>query len=145
MKTMTAQEEGFAIDQIHSWIGHGMDNQIALIEGAFPWWEIVMMLRSSHAFVLPTAGEGWGCPPVQALACGLPVIAYDLPSFREIYRKGMIRVEKGDVKKLAEAIITLMENEVMREKLSRQALEQAGEYDWEKSTKETLEIIVKNI
>lgn len=34
-------------------------------------------MRACQAFVLPTAGEGWGCPPVQALACGLPVIVTD--------------------------------------------------------------------
>jgi len=76
-KTMTAQGEGEAIDQIHNWVGHRIDDQLALIEGAFPWWEFVMMIRSSHVFVLPTGGEGWGCPPVQALACGLPVIVTD--------------------------------------------------------------------
>jgi glycosyltransferase involved in cell wall biosynthesis len=86
MKTMTAQGEGEAVDQIHQWVGHRMDSQIALIEGAFPWWEIVMMMRSAHAFVLPTAGEGWGCPPVQALACGLPVIVTDCQGPGEVLR-----------------------------------------------------------
>ena len=86
MKTMTAQPEGEAIDQIHQWIGHRCDDQMALIEGAFPWWEIVMMLCSSHAFVLPTGGEGWGCPPVQALACGLPVIVTDCMGPGEVLR-----------------------------------------------------------
>jgi len=86
MKTMTAQGEGEAIDQIHQWVGHRLDEQVALIEGAFPWWEIVMMLRSAHAFVLPTGGEGWGCPPVQALACGLPVIVTDCQGPGEVLR-----------------------------------------------------------
>ena len=86
MKTMTAQGEGEAIDQIQQWVGHRMDDQIALLEGAFPWWEIVMMLRSCHAFVLPTSGEGWGCPPVQALACGLPVIVTDCQGPGEVLR-----------------------------------------------------------
>lgn len=86
MKTMTAQNEGEAADQIQSWIGHRCDDQIALIEGAFPWWEVVMMMRSAHAFVLPTAGEGYGCPPVQALACGLPVIVTDCMGPGEVLR-----------------------------------------------------------
>jgi len=86
-KTMTAQVEGEAIDQIHRWVGHRLDDQLALVEGAFPWWEVVMMLRSAHAFVLPTAGEGWGCPPVQALACGLPVIVTDCQGPGEVLRQ----------------------------------------------------------
>ena len=86
MKTMTAQPEGEAIDQIQQWVGHRIDDQVALIEGAFPWWEVVMMLRSAHAFVMPTSGEGWGCPPVQALACGLPVIVTDCQGPGEVLR-----------------------------------------------------------
>lgn len=85
-KTMTAAEEGQAIDSIHGWVGHRTDDQIAVVEGAFPWWEFVMMMRSCQVFVLPTAGEGWGCPPAQALACGLPVIVTDCQGPGEVMR-----------------------------------------------------------
>ena len=44
------------------------------------------MMRSCHAFVLPTGGEGWGCPPTQALACGLPVIVTDCQGPGEVMR-----------------------------------------------------------
>lgn len=85
-KTMTAQNEGEAADQIQQWVGHRIDDQLALVEGAFPWWEVVMMMRSAHVFVLPTSGEGYGCPPVQALACGLPVIVTDCMGPGEVLR-----------------------------------------------------------
>lgn len=44
------------------------------------------MIKSAHVFVLPTGGEGWGCPPVQALACGLPVIVTDAQGTGEVLR-----------------------------------------------------------
>ena len=86
IKTMSEQEPDELIDQVHSWVGHRVDDQVAIVEGAFPWWEYAMMLRSSHAFVLPTAGEGWGCPPVQALALGLPVIVTNCQGPGEVLR-----------------------------------------------------------
>lgn len=86
MKIMTNLPEGAAIETIQAWIGHKMDDQIAVIEGALPWWEVVMMMRSCQAFCLPTGGEGWGCPPVQALACGLPVIVTDCMGPGEVLR-----------------------------------------------------------
>jgi len=86
MKIMTNTGEGASVETIHSWIGHSMDDQIAVIEGALPWWELVMMMRSCHAFCLPTGGEGWGCPPVQALACGLPTIVTDCMGPGEVLR-----------------------------------------------------------
>lgn len=85
-KTMYGGGEGEAADQIHSWVGSVFDDQLALMEGALPWWEVVMTMRSCHAFVLPTSGEGWGCPPVQALACGLPVIVTDCQGPGEVLR-----------------------------------------------------------
>lgn len=85
-KTMTNTDEGAAIDQIHGWVGHRLDDQLAVVEGALPWWEFLMILRSSHCFVLATGGEGWGCPPAQALACGLPVIVTDAQGTGEVMR-----------------------------------------------------------
>lgn len=85
-KTMTMDAEGVACDMIKGWVGDKLDDQLALVEGAYPWWELVMMMRSCHAFVLPTAGEGWGCPPAQALACGLPVIVTDSQGPGEVMR-----------------------------------------------------------
>lgn len=86
MKTMTSQSVGEAADQIHGWVGHRVDEQLAVIEGAYPWWELVMIMRSAQAFVLPTGGEGWGCPPVQALALGMPVIVTDCQGPGEVLR-----------------------------------------------------------
>ena len=88
-KTMSDEAEETLSNQIHGWVGHRVDDQIAIVEGAFPWWEYAMMMRSAHAFVLPTAGEGWGCPPVQALCCGLPVIVTDCMGPGEVLRDGL--------------------------------------------------------
>jgi len=76
-KTVSQQEPDEITGQIHGWIGHRCDDQIAVIEGGYPWWEYVAIMRACQAFVLPTGGEGYGCPPLQALACGLPVIVTD--------------------------------------------------------------------
>jgi hypothetical protein len=85
-KTVSEQGPEEVTSQVHSWVGHRIDDQVAVIEGGFPWWEYVGILRACHAFVLPTSGEGWGCPPVQALACGLPVIVTDCQGPGEVLR-----------------------------------------------------------
>jgi glycosyltransferase involved in cell wall biosynthesis len=85
-KTMFNGRDGEAAETVHEWVGHTIDDQLAIIEGGLPWWEVVMTMRACHAFVLPTAGEGWSCPPVQALACGLPVIVTDCQGPGEVLR-----------------------------------------------------------
>lgn len=85
-KIMTEDGPDMVVGQIHGWIGSECDEQIAVVDGGLPWWELVGILRSCHAFVLPTSGEGYGCPPVQALACGLPVITTDCMGPGEVLR-----------------------------------------------------------
>ena len=89
-KTVSQQDPDEVTGQIQQWVGHRIDDQVAIIEGGFPWWEYLGIMRACHAFVLPTGGEGWGCPPVQALAAGLPVIVTDCQGPGEV-----LRDEKG--------------------------------------------------
>jgi glycosyltransferase involved in cell wall biosynthesis len=46
--------------------------------------ELAAIYTGAHALVLPSADEGFGLPPVEALACGTPVVATDLPALREV-------------------------------------------------------------
>lgn len=85
-KIMSEEGPDSIIDQIHGWVGDRVDDQVAVLHDAFPWWELVGIIRSCHAFVMPTSGEGFGCPPLQALACGLPVITTDCMGVGEALR-----------------------------------------------------------
>lgn len=104
-----------------------------------------VIMKKSRIFIFPSYDEAFALAVCEAMACGLPVISYDLPQFKELYHKGMIRVQKGNVKKLALMVKILLENRDMQEKLSEDALEQAKQYDWDKAARKELEIISKNI
>lgn len=103
------------------------------------------VMKQSKLFVFPSYSEAFPLSVCEAMACQLPVISYDLPQFRELFHKGMIRVEKGNVKKLSLTVKMLLENQDMLEKLSVNAFEQAKEYDWDTAAREELEIISENI
>lgn len=111
IKTMSQESADTVVDQIHSWVGHRVDDQVAVIEGAYPWWEYVMMMRACQAFVLPTSGEGFGCPPVQALAAGLPVIVTDCQGPGEVLRDGDGRPFEGVRFLPAEMEVTSVQHE----------------------------------
>ena len=96
------------------------------------------VLKSSKVFVFPSIYESWGLVACEAMACGLPVVAYDLPVFREIFPRGMVTIRIGDSKAFADEVIDLLENDDRREKLGKEALEIASKYDWYNVAKETL-------
>ncbi len=89
------------------------------------------VLKSSKIFISPSCEEGFGISVLEAMACGLPVVAWDLPVYREIFKEGMIRVPLGDHESFAATIVKLLNDEKKRAKMGQEAKSLAQEYDWE--------------
>jgi len=87
------------------------------------------VMKGSKVFLLPSYYESWSHVAMEAMACGLPVIAYDLPVYRDIYTKGMVTVPIGDEAALAREATELLEDEEKRGKLSVEARETAARYE----------------
>ena len=102
-----------------------------------------VVMKQSKFFIFPSFSDAFALSVCEAMACQLPVISYDLPQFREHYGKGIIRVEKGNVEKLAQAVRMLLGNRDMLEKLGFDAFEQSKEYNLDKAAKEELQIIME--
>ena len=114
-----------------------------IIQTGWLYDEKFQIMKKSKIFVFPSYAEGFALAICEAMACGLPVVAYDLPVYKNIYRKGMITVRTGDAQELANTIISILEDEASQKSLGRDATEQAKEYDWEKSARAQLDIITK--
>lgn len=69
-----------------------------------------MFFRESKVFIHPSHEEGFGVAPLEAQACGLPVVAWNLPVYQEVFPKGMIKVEMGDIKRFADKVLDLLNN-----------------------------------
>lgn len=92
--------------------------------------EKMAYLKSSKIFVFPSHEEGFGITILEAMANGLPVIAWKLLTYKEIFVKGMLQVLEGDIQRFAHATLTLLEDEKLRKKMSEDALKVASNYDW---------------
>ena len=100
-------------------------NQI-LFRGAVPHNELVDYLNAADFFILPTLAEGCCNAIVEAIACGLPVISSNLGFNDDILDKSnSIRVDPTDIRKIKEAIKLLKNDENLRNKLSKGALNKA--------------------
>jgi glycosyltransferase involved in cell wall biosynthesis len=93
--------------------------------------EMPKYLQSADIFVLPSLAEGLSNVLLEAMACGLPVIAADLPGNKELIRdiaQGIL-VRAGDSAGLSDAIISLLTDKNKQEALGRQARERASVYN----------------
>ena len=93
--------------------------------------ELPTFYRSADALVLPSLNEGMSNTVLEAMACGLPVIATDVSGTRELLGNGEagIVVPAGDVDALRDAVVDLLEDGAKRSKLAAAGLQRAGSLD----------------
>ena len=95
----------------------------------------VKLLQEAWVFVTTSEKEGWGVTVLEANACGTPCIGYDVPGLRDSILNGEtgFLVSDGDFEELASMICKVLEDEILREKLSRNALEYSKRFSWDES------------
>jgi len=120
----------------------GLENNIDLL-GFLDGYEKFRILKSSRVFVFPSLYESWGIVACEAMACGLPVVAYDLPIFRKNFPLGMKTVPIRDTKAFASTVLELLEDVSLRNKLKMDALRMASAYDWDTVADQTLQYLEK--
>lgn len=95
------------------------------------------LYSSCTAFIYPSVYEGFGLPPLEAMACGAPVIASQVPSIK----KSVARIVSAtDSKDLARNVIELLRDEPARQSLSKLGLEYVQEFSWQRTAALTREV-----
>jgi glycosyltransferase involved in cell wall biosynthesis len=94
----------------------------------------------ARLFVYPSLHEGFGFPPLEAMACGVPVISTQTSSLVENLKEAAELVEPNDVQGLAEAMRRVLTDDVRWAALRAQGLERASRYRWEQTARETLNV-----
>lgn len=89
------------------------------------------IIKSSKVFVFPSHEEGFGIAILEAMACGLPVVAWNLPVYRKVFSQGMIVVSNGNIKEIAENVLKLLEDSGLRDRVGKEASEFASKYSWD--------------
>ncbi len=93
--------------------------------------------RSARALVLPSLYEGFGYPPLEAMACGTPPIVSDAGALPEMVRDAGLIVPRGDKAALREAMLRVLKERGLRDVLGRKAKERARLFRWEELAAET--------
>ncbi|GAG74468.1 unnamed protein product, partial [marine sediment metagenome] len=102
--------------------------------------DLVQIYNQAEIFVYPSLFEGFGLPPVEAMSCGLPVIASDSSSLKEAVGDAGILVPPEDYREISKQISYILKNEKIKKKLKEKSLKQAQKFSWEKTARKTLNI-----
>ena len=105
-----------------------------------PEKDLPHLYSEAAAFVFPSLYEGFGLPPLEAMACGCPVIVSNAASLPEVCGDAAYYVDPYDVESIAEGIYKVLMNEILRQDLIAKGLERVKLFSWEKAAKEHLKV-----
>lgn len=102
--------------------------------------ELVYLYNAASVFVLPSFYEGFGLPPLEAMACGTPVIVSNVSSLPEVVSDAGLLIAPDDVEGLAVAMVRVLSDSALRDELRAKGLKRAQTFSWERAARETLAV-----
>jgi glycosyltransferase involved in cell wall biosynthesis len=122
---------------------YGLGKRV-FVQGSCNDEELHSLLNSSRVFIFPSLFEGWGIAVAEALACGLPVVAYDIPALREVFGdcRSVFLVPVKSLEGMTAAVLDLLdasENEFSE--LRHYSQSYSRQFSWEKVAQKDLELL----
>ena len=117
----------------------GLEGKVTLT-GFVPDADLPALYSAGAVFAFPSLHEGFGLPPLEAMACGTPVVAADAASLPEVIGNAGLLVDPRDDVALARAIERALTDVNLRASLRARGLERAALFTWERTARETLQV-----
>lgn len=102
--------------------------------------ELAAVYNKASCFVYPSFYEGFGLPPLEAMACGTPVVCSNVSSLPEVGGDAVVYCDPYSVEDIKNKIESVLLDEGLQKELSLKGLEQAQKFTWEKSAQEHIKI-----
>jgi glycosyltransferase involved in cell wall biosynthesis len=100
--------------------------------------ELITLYSMADVFVFPSFYEGFGVPPIEAMACGAPVITSNISSLPEVVGDAALLIDPHNTGELARAMLQVLENEQLRDELRQKGYARAQHFTWPKSASKML-------
>ena len=107
--------------------------------------DLALIYNLSDLFVFPSLYEGFGFPPLEAMACGVPVIAMRSSSLPEVIGDGGMLIDPDEPDALMNAIEKVSGDERLKEELGKRGIDRSSRFSWDRTVKETLSAYEDNI
>ncbi|WP_461207377.1 glycosyltransferase family 4 protein [Clostridium sp. DL1XJH146] len=114
-----------------------IENKV-IFTGYIPVNHMPIFYNACEIFVYPSFYEGFGLPPIEAMACGTPVIASSLTSIPEIIEDAAYYINPNAIEEITNSLTEVLNNQDLKQELIKKGLKKSSEYSWDKTAKETL-------
>ncbi len=133
-----AGQKGWMYEKLFRLVdGLGLRDEVRFV-GHLPEDDLAAVYNMADLFVFPSLYEGFGLPPLEAMACGLPVVASRAPALVEVLDGAALLVDACDVSALAETSAKALRDKRLRSRLRKQGLERASRFSWQRTARGTV-------
>jgi glycosyltransferase involved in cell wall biosynthesis len=139
LKLVIAGGKGWMYEEIFAKIEELDLRDEVIFPGFIADEDLPALYNLAELFAYPSLYEGFGIPPLEAMACGTPVVASNTSSLPEVVGQGGLLVSPTDVEALAEAMQRLLDDSALREQLVARGLVQARRFTWRAAAERLLE------
>jgi glycosyltransferase involved in cell wall biosynthesis len=108
-----------------------------ILPGYIPDADLAAIYGGALAFVFPSFGEGFGLGPLEAMACGTPVLSSDATSLPEVGSDAVRYFDPHEVEQMVEVTSGVLRDPALRAEMSDRGLAQAARFSWERAARET--------
>lgn len=117
----------------------GLEEEVIFTD-YIPNEDLVHIYNGADLFIFPSLYEGFGLSPLEAMACGTPVVASNTSSIPEVVQDSGILIDPYNTGEMAQAMARVLDNASLHQELSKKGLEKAKLFSWERCAKETLKV-----
>ncbi len=118
----------------------GLEHRISFLFEPVSQEVLCLLYNLADLFVYPSLYEGFGLPPLEAMACGTPVVTSNISSLPEIVGDAAILINPYNPGEIAEALFEGLTNGVLRKELVQKGRERVKQFSWKKTAQETLQV-----
>jgi glycosyltransferase involved in cell wall biosynthesis len=138
VKLVLAGEKGWLYDDVLAQVRDLKLLDDVLFLGRVSTEELLWLYNGAQVLVAPSIYEGFGLTPLEAMACGTPVVVSNVSSFPEIVSDAGLQVDPNNIDELAVAIWRTLSDAELRACLVEKGLKRAALFSWDKAARETL-------
>ena len=136
-KLVIIGKPGYGFEEISQTVESLGISQHVIFLGYVPDDDMVKFYNAAELFVFPSLYEGFGLPPLEAMACGSPVITSNTSSLPEVVGNAGFTLDPTDIHAFADAMYEILTNDSLRTEMHIKSLKQAKKFSWEKTADET--------
>jgi len=140
VKLVIVGRRGWLSEEVFTLVDQLKLGDDVLFLGRVPIEDLLYLYNAAQLLVQPSFYEGFGLPPLEAMACGTPVVVSNVSSLPEVVGDAGVLVDPQEVSELTVAIWRVLTDSALRNDLITKGLRRARCFSWEKTALQTLEL-----